>query len=1266
MADLTLEFQSNLLNLLNQSVTSINNINANLQNTMQKQDDIATSINKVLIDNQQTNSVYKESNKELATTVDKYNDIEKATGGLLTNMRSLSLFTGAFSGGLRALFGGLAALLPATTIVDAINEVKDYQQTFIDISYRMGQTSKAIGPYTAAMHEITASTGLANSVTSKIVTQLAQYRVSTKDVASLGTSVAAFSEVTGVAYEQTSMLAGELMRTGRLSKTSTQSILLDMAKIQRAVGMTNAEMTELSDNIVTNTRLLNNMGKTSSQIDSFAKTTTKLSASFVQVGLKISDAQDILEKFLDPTQFEDNALLYAKLGYNLSDVINGSIPQEDITNRLKGLSQQVKGMGMAGVELAKQLNIPYRTLTQMSEMEVNPLANAKGGTGSANDQLTSMMEQQKGFAKQLEATVNIFQNKLTSAFDKVMPALTKAASFIRKFISDVKLSVLAIAVVVGAIIFKIWQNYRRESARASVDTSKKIGNDLGDTLENKTKKPIANMGKAVNSALKMNAQKALAILDQKREIQVRVKEEAKQQRKEGSFDYKKRAEEAAFLQNLMNVQQLDFTKKMTGSTSFWLQRIQKGADITSLLAYKTEQINQKMKERVELNSQDINSLQYMYSLATQEETAHLNAINARKRELESLTNSGKLTGAELVKAQDELKGLYSLSTKLENDITKKNIQSSKDIERALHARENLIKTMSNEQLASLAKESKENASASLQKMRENALLIANNQISRDALQNTSKELEKQIKQYESQGVLTGKQLDDYLKANKNLNDISAMLEQINSELGEQQNQQEILNSQHKEELDKIQAYNKELQKRGIESPNQVVTGQIKEALSLQERFKEALGTSIRNVGQAFESTGNKIKMSASIIGKNLGERLNPKNWLANMKEAGVKGMLFGREKEVTRYTKGDNGQIEEQKQKVQTKGLLNGMKGIIGGLGASLLVALGPMQILSMLWDMLKPVIEPLKDAISGIVDSLVKALVPVVLNLAKTMVPVLIMFVNKLVPPLLFSLSYVIKAVSWIVNMLGEGVKFLARMPDEIGYIFKPGSRNKNLMDDLEDAMNKTTNKNSAEYRQDQAKIKKLNDIGIDNLNGEQQKELQDLVDKYKYGNNALMQVGQGITEIAGGLNAASDALFTLSKNKEIISKDAEKKIIESLNEKYNPKPENTSSTTGQVTTEATPTTYAINNNYIKKVQEGTTPAQVQQKQTEALTTTASASQETASNVSALAQNQEVATNVQQLTYQEIVKLNNNFSTFFSKLNLKPNEGIGIVRSKA
>ena len=93
---------------------------------------------------------------------------------------------------------------------------------------------------------------------------------------------------------------------------------------------------------------------------------------------------------------------------------------------------------------------------------------------------------------------------------------------------------------------------------------------------------------------------------------------------------------------------------------------------------------------------------------------------------------------------------------------------------------------------------------------------------------------------------------------------------------------------------------------------------------------------------------------------------------------------------------------------------------------------------------------------------------------------------------------------------------------------------------------------------------------------------------------------------------------------------------MISTLNEKYNPKPESTSSAE-QATTGATPTTYAINNNYIKKVQEGTTPAQVQQKQTEALTTTASASQETASNVSALAQNQEVATNVQQLTYQEI-----------------------------
>ncbi len=161
-------------------------------------------------------------------------------------------------------------------------------------------------------------------------------------------------------------------------------------------------------------------------------------------------------------------------------------------------------------------------------------------------------------------------DRLTSAFDVITPALTKLTNFLEGFSAKIKTSTIFSVRLSGIGLKILIDKFKTGMSRASVDTSKTVG-----------------------SAISMNINKSMSVLEKKRDIKLRIIEEVKQQRREGSEDFKKRAAQIQYFEERTQLSQLAFTKKMLANHSEWLYQIQKGSKLTSGLDYQTQQMNEK-------------------------------------------------------------------------------------------------------------------------------------------------------------------------------------------------------------------------------------------------------------------------------------------------------------------------------------------------------------------------------------------------------------------------------------------------------------------------------------------------------------------------------------------------------------------------------------------------------------------------------------------------------------------------------------------------
>lgn len=388
------------------------------------------------------------------------------------------------SSGKIANFLGSAVMI--TGIADAFKASLKLDQSMKHLSVTMGLGIENSKKLYKTVTDVSFATGTTAEEAENMVSGLIRARVATDEVGKASKIMLNFATTTGMTNDESMQLYSNLRKVGGLGSKEIGQFAVTFAKVQQKVGMTEQEMSILSDSVQETAFRMSAFGRSPAQIEKMSKGIVGLGAEFVKVGLSVQKAVELVDQLTDPTRLEDNIGLYAQLGISIQDAMSGADITDQLDTGLKGFADKVKAMGpIAGAQFAKQMGQNYNDLMKLTKAG-NEVGEALDIEGSANPakEMEDMVKAQQG----LQMTVEKFFNRINSLVISLGP------------------TILGLAILVTTIILpKIFKKIRKESIDTTETVTQGVRGTLMMGLEKswvKTSERIKGIGKNISEDYK--------------------------------------------------------------------------------------------------------------------------------------------------------------------------------------------------------------------------------------------------------------------------------------------------------------------------------------------------------------------------------------------------------------------------------------------------------------------------------------------------------------------------------------------------------------------------------------------------------------------------------------------------------------------------------------------------------------------------------------------------------------------------------------------
>lgn len=554
-----------------------------------------------------------------------------------------------------ASFLGSAVMI--TGIADAFKASLKLDQSMKHLAARMGLGVENSKKLYKTITDVSFATGRSAEDVHDMVHGLIQARVAMDEVGKASEVMLNLSTVTGLVESESMQLYSNLRKVGNLGAKEINQFAVVFAKVQQKVGLTENEMSMLSDSVQETAYRMAAFGQSPAQIEKMSKGIVGLGAEFVKVGLSVEKAIQLVDQLTDPTRIEDNIGLYAQLGISMQDAMSGAIDPKQLDAGLKGFADKVKAMGpIAGAQFARQMGQNYNDLMKLTKAgnEVGEALSIEGSADPAKE-MADMVEAQQG----LQMTVEKFFNRINSLVISLGP------------------TILGLAILVTTVILpKIFKKIRKESVDTSETVSQGVRGSLIMGLEKswvKTSEKVKSIGKNISEDYK------------KRIVE--------------SSDYASAHMSADFLAVQGTVNQLkvgkDFAKGAENFTR-WLAGSSKPASITSALI---DSMRKRQDEILTLSLRDRKVKEEILSTQKNSLQAVIKEKESRSIALEDIIKTGKATAAQ----KSEYAAIEKFITKSKNEIEE--IKSkTKELGTDYDIMEKHWKNMSTEHLADVSNE----------------------------------------------------------------------------------------------------------------------------------------------------------------------------------------------------------------------------------------------------------------------------------------------------------------------------------------------------------------------------------------------------------------------------------------------------------------------------------------------------------------------------------------------------------------------------------
>lgn len=984
----------------------------------------------------------------------QFNDVSQKTNKIA---EKINQGFQAIGNSIKAALAPVAALFSVGMVFEFTKSVLEADQAMRNLSYQMGEGGQSAQFLTQSVYDVTTEVGIAIDQSQSLIKTLKEFRVANEDIKQLAIDTARFSKITGASSETAGILAGKLMRVGRLGQEATSDILAGMVKTQRAVGLTTSEVESLSDTIVFTTQHLTQLGKSSAFIEDFTKRTTQLAGAFAEVGVEAQEATKLIERLLDPGQIEDNALLYSKLGISIQDAISGNIDPQQVQAGLKGLGSELKNMNqIAASELAKSMGMSLHQLRQMSEMPLGDVTEALGGTANASEELAKYQDEQMGPMEKLRQAWNGIQGTLATIVNQFMPIIQEVLGIITDHTDSIIGGINNLVKSGG--LQKIIENVAGfiGKLRTGINT---VINVIKNTLSNPkfliagllavigvfallrrkfrsvatdSRQATANaLEEGVSSGMSMGAEKGFKIMQRKAAAASEevAKQSWKTMRESGEEEF-----ENIQAQYLKAIGQMDMSaggQKRLATAAKWVEWTSKGAKTArEHVDYQTD-LNKRIMESARLSNSQYREQQQILQTGVDTTRETIDQYNARLTELKTMEQTSAVI-YEQRKLQKEL-----------NKLNEQELQGTKEIEKLESQRrkreQQYLKRMSTEELTRqkneianqemvLIKEVQQRQES--QKMLEIERSMAREQEQQLKQTIASLDTEAKRKAYAEQ---TGVEYTELIKKHREANKLA---NELNKEYD--QGEQEI-NSMGKEldELNKKQTgIISAMQGRADADVNKIFDRPVDRLLNVFRKGAHTVGTNLQD-------KVNKMSNSFKAFGKHALTVANPRNLINALRRYGGGSAIAGAFKGVSKglfgvFKRGaglfskkfrsaatDAAETQNRKGPLRRIGGMFGKIAMIGGpimMIARLLGKMEPVQeMMANLMEKLKVAIEPIVKLLTEMVGKIMAILMPIIEDLIEILMPIVNDLLDAVMPILLTALQTLAPILTAVGGVIGD-----------------------------------------------------------------------------------------------------------------------------------------------------------------------------------------------------------------------------------------------------
>lgn len=714
----------------------------------------------IINDNSDTLS---KTNKHLSLSQKITDKIGSASDVWKKSMSGISKVADTIRNSMNGIFGIFLKGMGILSFAEAISDSASLHQNMTDLSYQMGNAGKNTKELEAGFYRVQKATGNATGEVYDMMEGLIKLRVGGKELEQLSIDALNLQKITGGNADSIQKMTGQLSLMGGLGQKSITGIMSSITDVQREFGMTSESVNALTGSISETTQTLKNMGKSAGEIEKFQKGTIKLAGAFESVGISAQTATDMINKMLDPSKIEDNALLFSKMGISMEDAMNGDLDGDQMLSGLRDIGQELQEMsGPQAAAMANAYGMSLQQLRQMGNMDMSELQGQFGDMIGGSEELAKKADEQATATRKMGEMWNNIKGSLGAIVSKFMPLFDYLATklsnnvegigvFIEKIfdpanigkfigfakkgftiVKDIITGMNFSSIVDGAktafgTISSMIENIDPKilimgllAAVAGIGLLRKkffsVGTDSADGMVSSFSKVSPEIGESLEfgivGGLSMAAEKGAEAIKNKLMQAGRAVADDHRKRVVESHGYAAAEAAAEYQRVLAGGNTFGWAKAISSNTAEWFDTIKNGAQPVSLFGKSLDKINDQVKEKSKLNDESfVNEMNHADSRKKSVDL-ELAGLNERRDKLEAMGDSASN------EQQSELKRITERSILLD-EISTKEASNIIDLGAKRNASElKYLKLLSDEEIAQLsinATEEKDNKQVQIDK-----------------------------------------------------------------------------------------------------------------------------------------------------------------------------------------------------------------------------------------------------------------------------------------------------------------------------------------------------------------------------------------------------------------------------------------------------------------------------------------------------------------------------------------------------------------------